>query len=348
MLRSPLLAPFNHAPAWDRLASLVNPVWSLEEPRGRVVRVVDEAPQVRSLWLRPNGRFRGFAPGQHVMLGLEIAGVRQSRCFSFSTAPRRDGLLRLTIKSSPDGRFSPHAHGLLPGAVVRLGQAMGGFAPRAADAPLLMLAAGSGITPMMSLLHGLAAARSCRDMVLLQVARTADESLFSAELQELGRRLPGLRVLRHVTADAGRPDAGHVARLVPDWRDREALLCGPEGYMALVGSIYAEAGLRHQLQQESFGRRATPPDPAAARHAIHRASGAASFIAQSGQTLLEAAEAAGLSPPSGCRRGICRSCSCLKRSGTVLNQLTGMASGPGEELIQLCISTPQSALELAL
>ena len=49
-----------------------------------------------------------------------------------------------------------------------------------------------------------------------------------------------------------------------------------------------------------------------------------------------------------CRRGICRTCQCRKQNGTVLNLLTGQTSGPGEELIQLCISTPQSALELAL
>ena len=74
----------------------------------------------------------------------------------------------------------------------------------------------------------------------------------------------------------------------------------------------------------------------------------ARFDVASGQSLLDGAEAAGLQPRFGCRRGICRTCQCRKLSGSVLNVLTGLPSGAGEEWIQLCISTPQSAVDLAL
>jgi ferredoxin len=89
-------------------------------------------------------------------------------------------------------------------------------------------------------------------------------------------------------------------------------------------------------------------DPEAAEHRITHDNAAQVFTVKAGQSLLEGAEAAGLQPRFGCRRGICRTCQCKKISGTVTNLLTGQVSGPGEELIQLCISTPQSALELAL
>lgn len=346
--RYPLWAPLNEAAAWDRLLSLTNPVRSLTETRARVVRVVDEAPGVRSLWLAPNRRFSGFQPGQHVLLELEVAGARQARCFSLSLAPRRDGLLRLTIKRKDGGPVSTAAHALQPGDVVRLGPAQGSFAPRASDGPLLLLSAGSGITPMLSLLHGLADAGSTRDIVLLQSESTPEDALFADELVQLAARLPGLRVHRHVTQAQGRADAGMIAARVPDWSARDTLLCGPDGFMRRVEAMYAAAGVQDGLQSESFGRRAAAVDPDAAEHRVHIDDAAREFSAKAGQSLLEAAEAAGLQPRFGCRRGICRTCQCRKRSGTVRNQLTGQISGPGEELIQLCISTPQSALELVL
>lgn len=346
--RSPLWAPLNQAAAWERVTTALNPAWSLSEPRARVVAVKDEAPGVRSLWLRPNRRFAGFSAGQHVLLELEVNGSRQGRCFSFSAAPRADGLVRLTIKAKPGGAVSHAAHALVPGQVVRLGQAMGQFAPRYADTGLLLAAAGSGITPMLAHLHALADAGSNRDVVLVHGVRAAADALFADELAALCQRLPGLRVVIHHSSIEGRLDAAALAGIVPDWTQREALACGPDGFMNILEGMYARAGLPERLQTESFGRRAVPVDANAPQHAVSFARTGVQFSAAAGQSLLDAAEGAGLSPRYGCRRGICRTCQCRKQSGTVLNQLTGIVSGPGEELIQLCISTPQSAVEIAL
>lgn len=346
--RHPVWAPFNNLHAWDRLASAVNPTWSLTEVRARVVRVVDETPGVRSLWLKPNGRFGRFRPGQHVLLTLEIDGARHARCFSLSHAPRADGLLRLTIKRKDDGPVSTAAHALAPGQIVRLSPAQGDFAPRDSACKLLLISAGSGVTPMLSLLHGLVEAGSTRDVVLLHCDRSAADTICSLELQQLASSCPQLRLHLHATQSQGRMNEHQIAQYVPDWAERETLLCGPDGFMEMVEVMYADAGRGAQLQSESFGRRAAPIDPHAATHAVHCENTKQVFTVQAGQNLLVAAESAGLQPRFGCRRGICRTCQCLKRSGTVTNLLTGQTSGPGEELIQLCISTPQSALDLAL
>ena len=341
-------APFNQPEQWNRLASVINPAWSLTESIARVHEVVDEAPGIRSLWLKPNRHFGSFRPGQHVLLELEIDGVRHGRCFSISNAPRSDGMVRLTIKRKDNGPVSTAAHALKVGEVVRLGKAQGDFAPNDAASSLLLVCAGSGVTPLMSLLHGFADADSTRDIVLLQSSRSAADLIFMSELQALTTRLPGLRVLTHASANEGRMATQTFAQRVPDWRGRETLLCGPDGFMQVVEAIYADAGLRDQLHSESFGRRAAPVDPDANAHIVMLENSERSFTVSAGQSLLEGAEAAGLSPRFGCRRGICRTCQCRKRSGTVTNLLTGQLSGPGEELIQLCISTPQSAVELAL
>ncbi len=346
--RSPIWAPLNQPAAWERLTTALNPAWSLSEPRARVVALKDEAPGVRSLWLRPNRHFAGFSAGQHVLLELEVNGSRQGRCFSFSAAPRADGLLRLTIKAKAGGAVSHAAHALVPGQVVRLGQAQGRFSPRYAEGGLLLAAAGSGITPMISQLHALADAGATRDVVLVHSVRAAADALFADELAALCQRLPGLRVVIHHSTIEGRLDAAAVAGIVPDWTLREALVCGPDGFMRTLEGMYARAGIAERCQSESFGRRAVPVDANAPQHAVSFAQSGVQFSAAAGQSLLDAAEAAGLSPRFGCRRGICRTCQCRKQSGTVLNQLTGIVSGPGEELIQLCISTPQSAVEIAL
>ncbi len=346
--RHRLWAPLNDRQHWDRVVALANPLWSTSAPRARVVRVIDETADVRSVWLKPNARFQGFRAGQHVLLDLEIDGVRQARCFSLSQAPRADGLLRLTIKRKSDGAVSTAAHALHPGQIVHLSQAQGSFAPRSASSALLLISAGSGITPMLSLLHEFAAQATDRDIVLLHVCRSSADQIGAAELLELAARCPNLRVHVHMTGSSGRLDADQIDAQLGDWRERETLLCGPDGFMRDIEAMFDAAGRRAQLQVESFGRRAAPVDPEALNHAVTAEKTAQVFTASTGQNLLDAAEAAGLQPRFGCRRGICRTCQCLKRSGTVVNTLTGQVSGPGEELIQLCISTPRSALELAL
>jgi ferredoxin-NADP reductase len=348
LLRHPLWAPLNQPEHWNRLASGLNRTWSFTEARARVVAVVDEAPEVRSLWLKPNARFGHFQPGQHVMLELDIDGARQARCFSLSQAPRRDGLLRVTIKRKPGGPVSHAAHSLRVGQVVRISRPQGSFAPPTTDQPLLLISAGSGITPMISHLHALAAQSSARDVVLVHASRNERDVIFASELKQLAAGWPQLRIHLHLSDSMGRLDGSALAALVPDWTKRHALLCGPDGFMRAVASLYSSAGRDNQLQCESFGRRAADIDPDAAEHVVRFETTDKSFSALAGQSLLDAAEAAGLQPRFGCRRGICRTCQCRKRSGTVLNLVTGQQSGPGDELIQLCISTPQSAIDIAL
>lgn len=347
-LQHPLLAPFNQPQEWERLLAPVLPAWSWSEPRAHVVRVVDEARGVRSLWLRPNHCFTGFRPGQHLMLDLEIDGSRHARCFSLSDAPRRDGLLRLTIRQQDDGRVSGAAHALQPGQVLRISQAQGSFAPKSVSQPLLLISAGSGVTPMMSLLHGMANSGTSRDVVLLHSGRGPDDTVFAAESTALAERWPSLRLHLHDSSRNGRLDSSAIVAAVPDWSEREALFCGPSDFMQTVKDHYADADLSKQLQCESFGRTAAPIDPLAASHSVTVEKAEHLFTAKAGQSLLEAAEIAGLSPRYGCRRGICRSCQCRKTSGSVRNLLTGQLSGSGDELIQLCISTPQSAVRIAL
>ena len=345
---SPLWQPLNDASAWNRIVQLFNRRWSLTECRASVRAVVHECPDVISLHLHPNRRFKGFRAGQHLALTLPVGGVRQSRTFSLSQAPADDGSLRLTIKIKAEGEVSKAAAMLERGDVVVLSQASGDFVHAQPQRAVLLLSAGSGITPIMAMLQDWSRHADAPDAVLLHCCRNPDDFIFSRELQTLVSCYPRLRVIPVFSAEHGRLDAHGLQRRVPDYAERDALLCGPPEFMAWIADFYAQQGLSAQLRQEHFQPRVTAVQPDAERFSAYHADGRAAFTAQRGQSLLEAAEADGLKPVHGCRRGICMTCQCRKLAGVVHNQLTDTVSGAGEEWIRLCVSTPISDLHLEL
>lgn len=346
--RLPWLKPLNDTTAWNNLLQTLNGTWSLTEVRARVVLRVQECRDMVSLYLKPNRLFKGFCAGQYLSLTLPCNGVLTSRNFSISNAPSKKGLIRLTFRVKNDGRLTPLASALKKGDTVRLSQAGGDFGATDPTRGKLLLAAGSGITPMMAMLQQWAAQTIRPNVVLLYSARTPEQAVFRDELQTLVHHWPELRVHTHLSAAEGRLNAEELAQRVPDFAERETLLCGPESFMETFAAFYRQQGLEAHLKQEHFQARKTVLQPDATQFAVFNAEGQSAFNALQGQNLLEAAESDGLSPTHGCRRGICMSCQCKKLSGVVINQLTQTASDAGEAWIQLCVSTPASDLHLEI
>lgn len=350
--RSPWIRPLNDAAAWDRLLGQANPLWSLREVRAQVVGRREEGADMFSLWLKPNRRWRGHLPGQHVALGVHIDGVQRHRVFSISSAGKSGEPIRLSIRRQPgqgvtDWLFE-HAR---IGLVCTLSAATGDFVlPMARPEKLLMIAAGSGITPLLAMLQGLAAECHRGDIVLLQLSRSAADRVFADELDELQSKLPGLRVQQHLSAEHGRLQPEYLDTLVPDLGQRTILLCGPQGLMDAVSAHMSARGLSDNLRTETFARprHARSDTSSGSARQVNCATSEHTFTQLPGVNLLEAAEAAGLQPRHGCRVGLCRTCLCRKHSGSVRNLLTGQHSAEPDEWIQLCISTAESDLELAL
>lgn len=340
------LKPLNDAHAWNRLVQTVKPLWSLTEIRAKVLRIEWECNDVFSLYLKPNHLFSGFTPGQHIALQLELDGVRKARYFSLSSAVKGNGELRLSIKINPNGTVSKAASLLKAGQIVRISQASGSFASGPIERPVLLISAGSGITPMLSLLHSWSQLTDKPKVVLIHSCQSAEQFILAKELQTLVHSWPELQVHTHFSAKQGRISIKQLIDLVPDIADRKTYLCGPTPFMAMIQSYFEQKGLSTQLEQEYFGQLSFSADPNAEQFTVFNAEAQASFDAKNGQSLLEAAESAGLKPTHGCRRGICMSCQCKKISGVVMNQLTQIASSNDEEWIQLCVSTPLSNLQL--
>ncbi len=323
--------------------------WSLAEIRARVVEVVDETRDVKTFRLRPNRRWTGHRSGQYTGITVEIDGVRVRRCYSISSAPG-DRLLSITVKRVPGGRVSGWLHERVrPGHVIRLDPPAGEFVlPEPAPAGLLMLSGGSGITPVMAMLRALAAAGAIDDLTFVHHAHGRDDVIFRAELEALAERHSGLRlVLCH-----GRFDEARLARLVPDFAARRTFLCGPAGLMARVEAMWSAHGAAARLQLERFTAAGAAPPPASDREVraveLRLTRSGRAIAATTAGTLLEQLERAGERPPHGCRIGICHTCRCRKRTGTVRNLLTGAVSSEEDEEIQLCISVPCSDVELHL
>src|SRR3954470_9994414 len=139
----------------DDYLELINPLWSTQELRGRIERVVPETPDAVTVLVRPGHEWRGHRPGQYLRIGVVVDGVHHWRAYSLTTDPvRPDGLIGITPQRVAGGVVSPYlVHGARPGDIVRLGGVEGTFVlPRQVPPKVLFISAGSGITPIMSML----------------------------------------------------------------------------------------------------------------------------------------------------------------------------------------------------
>lgn len=339
-----------HGP--DRYLELVNPMWSLRgEVRAEIVEVRRTAIGSVTLWLRPNRNWRGFRAGQHVAVTLDIDGVRRTRCYSLACSPyRHDGLLELTVAAQPQGLVSGYLHAAVgAGTVVGLSQAQGRFRlPDDRPEHILLISAGSGITPVMAMLRTLCEEGFCGAdrggrVTFLHYARSPAHVAYRDELAALAAEHPGLRLVRAYTRSArgdlsGRFAPGHLPRL---GAGAAAWVCGPAGLVNAVAAHWQQAEIHALLQTEQFTA------PAAALPADDgQPYGEVCFtrsgrrLANTGASLLVQAEAAGLQPAFGCRMGICLTCSRRKTAGTTRHLYTGERCSEPDSEIQLCSTVP--------
>lgn len=332
----------------DSLQAL-HPLLSLSQVRVRVLRVLQETPDTRSFVLQPNALWRGAQAGQYVGVQVEVNGRRVQRCYSLSSAPGERELV-ITVKRQPGGLLSEHLHTeVQAGSVLTLTQAMGEFTlPALLPERLLLLSAGSGITPVMAMLRALHASGYAGDLLFVHACRTPEDLIFARHLHVLAAEWPSLRLHLHFTAERGRLSLEDLSALVPDLASRPTWVCGPGVWMDALHQHWQQAGYSAPLHSERFG---TPPVVHASSDTpaqVLLARSGKQFETQGGASLLEQAERAGLQPAHGCRMGICRACQCTKRSGTVQNLQTGELCSEPDQAIRLCISAARSDLQLDL
>ncbi len=326
----------------DRYLELIRPELTVRDARGRVLSVRRQTNRSVTLTVAPNSAWAGFTAGQFVRVGVEIDGVRRTRCYSPAGSQHgRGGTLELTVTTHPDGLVSRHLRSrLTPGTVVHLGPAQGDFRlPAQRPERLVLISGGSGITPVLSMLRTLCDEGYRGELLFLHYARTAADWLYREEVQRLARGHP------NVTAEyvATREGAGRLGtETLAGWSGADAAVCGPPSLIAAVHDAHDGPVLA-----ETFAAPSLTTSGAAASGLLRFLHTERSVAIGQG-SLLEQAEAAGLRPDFGCRMGICHTCTCRKVAGPVRNVLTGEVSAEEHEDIQLCISVPAGDVALEI
>jgi ferredoxin-NADP reductase len=350
-LRSPLIDVLVGPHGIDRYLELIRPDLTVHDARAEVVDVSCQTARSVTLSLRANDAWTGARAGQFVRVGVEIDGIRCTRTYSpASSQHRSDGLIELTITEHPEGRVSRHlCSRLRPSAVVHLGVAQGDFVlPDRRPDRLVLVSGGSGVTPVMSMLRTLCDEGHAGEVAFIHYARTAADALYRPEVEALAARHPWLRTSYVATREGGRRfSADAIRALIGDLDDASVAVCGPPALIDAVRGVWTEAGSPQQVLAETF----TPPTVTISGAA---ANGTLRFLQSERETrigsgtLLEQAEAAGLTPEFGCRMGICHTCTCRKAAGPVRNVLSGEVSNEEDEDIQLCVSVPAGDVALVL
>jgi ferredoxin-NADP reductase len=343
-LSSPLLP--------DDYLELVNPLWSTRELRGRIESIDRETEDAATVLIKPGYRWGGHEPGQYLRIGLDIQGVRHWRAYSLTSDPRRpDGLISITVKNVNEGKVSPYlVKRGRPGTIVSLGGVEGEFLlPDKLPEKLLFISAGSGITPIMSMLRHLDQSGELGDAALLHSARHADEVIFGDELRELAKRRERFALHEQHTGEHGRMGPDDLERLCPDWRERETFISGPNEMLDDFSGLYGREELQERLHMERFQPKLGLGDGEEGQ------GGTITFLksgceaeSDGSQPILVAGEEAGLDLPYGCREGICHTCVGELRTGRVRDLRNGKVYGEEGEVIRTCISAPEGPVEIEL
>ena len=319
---------------------LLRPRWATHVRWALVQAVRDETDEARTLTLSPGAGWRAHAAGQYVSVGVPIAGRIYTRTYSISSAPERtDGAVTITVKAVAGGLVSQHlVRRTSVGEHLLLGQPQGEFVLPAGVPPrLLFVTAGSGVTPVMSMLRSLEARGLMGDIVHVHSGPTASATLCSGALEALADRHPSYRLHLRYTREPGgsRLDMVALEGLCPDWRARVAFACGPEAMLAELERHHAGQA---ELHVERFRAPASVIPAGAAGGRVHLAAHGQTVLADARTSLLAVAESAGATPRHGCRMGICHQCSTTLLSGCVRDLRTGALVREPGTTIQPCVS----------
>jgi 3-ketosteroid 9alpha-monooxygenase subunit B len=314
-----------------------------DEPLGshvlelEIAEVVEETADARSLVFTapadrdvPAERLR-YSPGQ--FLTLRVPSDRTgsvARCYSLSSSPHTGDPMTVTVKRTADGYASnwlcDHAHA---GMRVHVLAPSGTFVPRDLDTDFLLLAAGSGITPMMAILKS-ALAEGTGRITLVYANRDERSVIFATTLRELAAKYPDRLTLVHwLESLQGLPTASALAELFAPFAAREAFLCGPGPFMSAAQEACLAAGLAAErihlevfqsLESDPFAAVVLEegPDDETPAQAVVTLDGAVHEVSWPRRaTLLDVLLDKGLDAPFSCREGHCGACAVVKKSGQV-------------------------------
>ncbi|MFT5717760.1 MAG: ferredoxin-NADP reductase [Oleiphilaceae bacterium] len=335
-----------------------------------LTRVKLETHDTKSYFFQIEKPLNEYKAGAHINIAFDANGKTINRTYTLSSSPElgfnttAPKEFSITVKRVNEGLASNWLfENLIEGKQISVSQPQGSFVlPYQPAGKLLMLSAGSGITPLMSMLRYLAQTGNRSNIIFLHYAQSDDDIIFHDELKQLSTEKENITTyfsvekinntsIARLSNDThqGRISKNQLSAIVPDVHEREIYLCGPQPFMKATVEILDQVKFKpSQLHLENF-----TADLSAATQLGYSAKLSFSSLAESIQsspsrTILEEAEAAGLKPASACRTGICRSCRCKKTSGTTVNLMTGEESNGEGDYILPCVSVAKTATTIEL
>ncbi|MET7769973.1 ferredoxin--NADP reductase [Nocardia sp. NPDC005366] len=305
--------------------------------RVRVVEVIDETADARSFVVAPDSEHSAsfeYKPGQFLTIRVPDVGTGSARCYSLSSSPHSDATMKITVKRVEGGHGSNWlCDTVSAGDELEVLPPAGTFTPHSLDESAVLVAGGSGITPVIAIAKSILCGGG-GEVVLIYANRDQGAVIFAQELRSLEERFGDRFAVVHILESIqGYPTRRTLAMLLRPLADRAVYICGPAPLMDLTVDVCAEVGFPvSQVHSERFlslrrdpfaiesapvGDDASPPGEIVCNVRISLDGAEYQVPWASEQKLLDALLAAGVDAPYSCREGACSACVCSLRSGQV-------------------------------
>lgn len=325
----------------------INPLWSMNQPLAKVVKKQIVAKDMVSLILQCNRHVQRGVAGQHHPVTVEIAGRHYERTYSLMQVDADH--LCLTVKKVDQGLVSSWlVDQSQTGDILRLGQPYGEMQQQVQTPRLLLLAAGSGITPMLSLIEAFCQSRQLKAIFvqLMYWVKTHEDAAYAEYLKEVAENFANFTYQVFYTQEQDqRLNQTHVDQL-KSLHETTVYACGPSGFAAMAESLFNHAAAI-QTQAFSLSQFDTDATDTGFINVILTQSNKTLAIPK-GQSILSSLEQQGIKPKHGCRMGICNKCACSKVQGSTKNLLNGSANHEPSQLLKICVNSAQSDLVIDL
>ena len=325
----------------------INPLWSMNQPLAKVVKKQIVAKDMVSLILQCNRHVQRGVAGQHHPVTVEIAGRHYERTYSLMQVDADH--LCLTVKKVDQGLVSSWlVDQSQTGDILRLGQPYGEMQQQVQTPRLLLLAAGSGITPMLSLIEAFCQSRQLKAIFvqLMYWVKTHEDAAYAEYLKEVAENFPNFTYQIFYTQQQDqRLNQSHVNQL-KSLNETTVYACGPSGFAATAEALFKHGAA---IQAEAFGRSQFETDTTDTGFInITLTQSNKTLAIPKGQSILSSLEHQGIKPKHGCRMGICNKCACTKAQGSTRNLLNGSANHEPSQLLKICVNSAQSDLVIDL
>jgi uncharacterized protein YcbX/ferredoxin-NADP reductase len=313
------------------------------------------AKDFETFWLAPRkGSLPKYRAGQHLPIEVNIDGKAVKRSYTLSSSPTRPGRLAISVKRIDGGVVSNWLLDHFDVGEELIAQQPGGdfHLESVSKKPLLLLSAGSGVTPMMSMLRDLSDRDCVDDVIFYHQCSTIDDIPFKDELKALSDKHSGLHVELSLTqperewqGTEGRLTLTHLKQ-IPNLLERQVFTCGPDGFMQKAKNLLLKKGLPlAHYHQETFGVAAGLD---VEKVTVEISINDQAFEGDNQRTILEQAEDAGINVAYSCRAGFCGACKVEVESGQVhqpdVPAITDEEVAAGKALA--CCATPRSSVQL--